>query len=115
MADELYNLEHCAKLADVSVSTIKRDVLEGRLIPTRIRGCVKIHPDDWGRYLQKCRSAGMARPGKSESKRTADASADLLEAVATLPSLSDVLDSGSKITELGAYRATRSRKRSRAG
>jgi hypothetical protein len=115
MADELYSLQRCADLADVSLSTIKRDALEGRLVTTRIRGCVKVHPRDWEGYLQQCRSAGMERSSRSASKQEAGASVDLSEAIAMLPNLSDVLDKGSKIVALDARRNTRSRKRSHAG
>ena len=101
--------------ADVSLSTIKRDVLEGRLATTRIRGCVKVHPQDWEAYLQRCRSAGTVTVGKSESAGSSRRSAELSAAVAMLPNLSAALSKGSKITALEDYRPTRSRKRSTAG
>jgi hypothetical protein len=115
MSDELYSLEVCARKADVSLSTIKRDIMEGKLTPTRIRGCVKIHPQDWGRYIEECRSAGMARVGKSESGASSQKSADLSAAIGTLPNLSAALSKGSRIIALDERRSTRSRKRSTAG
>src|SRR5438477_627963 len=100
MSDELYSLDQCARKAGVSLSTIKRDVMEGRLQPTRIRGCVKIHPQDWEEYLQKCRSEGMDRVTKSESREPVNDLAALSAAVATLPNLSAALSKGSKIVAL---------------
>ena len=97
MNDDLYSLQECARKADVSLSTIKRDVLEGRLQPTRIRGCVKVHPADWEAYLEKCRSASTAAAGKHESEASIRRSAELSAAIATLPNLSAALSKGSKI------------------
>jgi hypothetical protein len=115
VSDELYSLERCAKLADVSVSTIKRDIAAGNLHTTRIRGCVKVHPQDWEAYLQKCRSAGMARDGKSESAESTRLLAELFAAGGMLPNLNAALSKGSKIAALDDYRRIRSRKRSTAG
>ena len=115
MADELYSLEVCAKKAGVSVSTIKRELVAGRLAATRLRGRVKIHPQDWEAYLQKCRSAGTGKDGKSGFNGEVNASADLSAAVATLPNLSAALSKGSKIVALDERRSTRSKKRLTAG
>lgn len=115
MADELYTLEVCAKKGDVSVSTLKREIVAGRLVPTRIRGRVKIHPSDWGEYLRKCRSVNTEADMKSGFSMPAGDLADLLGAVATLPNLSGERATVSKIIALDARRPTRSRKRSTVG
>ena len=115
MNDELYSLDLCARKAGVSLSTIKRDIVEGKLRATRIRRRLMIHPEDWGSYIQACRSVNMAADGKSGFSMPASDLAGLLRIVETLPNLSAERGTVSKIIALDARRHTRSRKRSTAG
>ena len=115
MSDELYPLELCAKKADVSLATIKRDIAAGKLRPTRIRGCVKVHPRDWEEYLQKCRSVSTEKASRSAFSIPGKGLADLLGVARMLPNLSATSGTGSQIVELAAHRHTRSRKRSKGG
>ena len=115
MSDELYTLEVCARKAGVSVSTIKREIVCGKLVPTRVRGRVKIHPADWEGYLQQCRSVARGEDGKSGFNMPAGELADLFRAVGTLPNLSAEPATVSRIIALDGARRTRSKKRSIGG
>jgi excisionase family DNA binding protein len=108
--NELLTIEQCAKLADVSVSTIKRDILEGKLVPTRIRGAVRIAPQDWEEYLRKCRSVPTVEAGKFGFNTLGVGLAARLASTATRRSTSGGSSSRSPIIELAARRGTPSRK-----
>lgn len=60
----LLSIADCADLAGVSDKTLRRDIHDGKLTVTRIRGRIKIAPSDWEAYLQKCRSAVTVQAGK---------------------------------------------------
>lgn len=114
MAKDL-TLEDAAKELDVSLSTVKREIADGNLVPTHYRGCTRIAPGDLEEYRKRCRSVGTVGGGRLDSGASSRKLADLSAAIAMLPSLTDVLARESKIIALDERRTTRSRKRSRAG
>ncbi len=112
---EDFTIEEAAAKLRVSPSTVKREIAEGKLVPTRYRGCTRIAPQDLEEYRKKCRSAGTAGDGKSASEASSQKSADHFGVIATLPNLNAALAKGSKIVALDERRRTRSRKRLTAG
>lgn len=116
MADrDGFTFAELAARVDVSEKTLKRDAAEGKLVTTRIRGRVRIAPQDWEDYLQRCRSAATARDGKSEFSTAGVGLAKLLRLDKTPLRLKAGSASGSTIIELDERRATRSKKQSSAG
>ena len=108
--NELYTIEQCAKKADVSVSTIKRDILEGKLVATRIRSRVRIAAQDWEDYKKKCRSVPTEEAGKFGFNTLGVGLAARLGATRTPRNTSGASSSRSPIIELAARRGTPSRK-----
>lgn len=109
-----------AELAGVSVRTIKREVADGRLVPVRIRGCVRILASDLQAYLETrrapaCPSDVTAKAGKRACSTLGVGLAELLGPGRTRSSSSAAPATGSTIVELAGHRATASRKRSSAG
>jgi hypothetical protein len=64
--DETFPVEHYAAKAKVSPRTLRREILAGNLVATRIRGAVRISPADWEEYLKKCRSVVTEKDGRYE-------------------------------------------------
>lgn len=110
MADELYTLEVCARKADVSVSTLKREIVAGRLIATRIRGTVRIAPSDWEEYTRTCRSVATAEASKFGSNTLGVGLAARLRLSRTRASSKGATATASPIIELAEQRSIRSRK-----
>ena len=108
---ELYTIERCAEMADVSESTIKRDIAEGKLTATRIRGAVRISPSDWEEYLKKCRSVHTEEAGKFGCNTLGVGLAARLGLTETPRNSSAGSSSRSRIVELAARRAIRSKPR----
>jgi len=111
VSDELLSLEQCARKADVSVSTLKREIVAGRLVATRIRGRVKIHPRDWGEYLQQCRSVATDEASRFGSNTLGVGLAARLALTGTRRSSRGATATGSPIIELAEQRSIRSKKR----
>lgn len=108
---ELLTVEQCADKAQVSPRTIKREILSGKLRATRVRGSVRIAPEDWGRYLEQCRSADTGQDGKSGFNTLGAELAGLLQLAPTRSTLKRGSGSGSTILALAEHPLTRSRKR----
>ena len=115
MSELVYTIEEAANEAGVSTSTIKREIADGRLIPTRIRGCVRIAREDLEGYIKQCRSVPTEKAGKSDFSTTGDELAALLGDMLTPSSSRGEPATVSQIIALDDRRRTRSRKRSTAG
>ena len=76
---EVFTIPEAAADAKVSPSTIKREIRCGRLIATRIRGCVRISREDLEDYKRKCRSVATAEDGKFAFSTVAGDLAALLQ------------------------------------
>jgi excisionase family DNA binding protein len=114
----MLTLPDAAKLLSVSLSTVRREVADGRLRVSKIRGCIRIAPEDLEQYCREsrqCQCANMGEGGKPAFSIPDDDLARLLGIGATLRSGKRARAGGSTIVKLDERRATRSRKRSPAG
>jgi hypothetical protein len=105
------SIEECADIARVSVSTIKRDIADGRLVATRYRGCTRIAVGDFEDYRKRCRSAGTVQAGKSVFSTMALDLPKLLGLTETPRNTRGASSKESQIIALADRRATRSKKR----
>lgn len=108
---QVLTLSEAAAVARVSPRTLAREIAAGRLIATRVRGCVRILASDLDRYLQAqratCRSDAAAIAGRlASSTLGADLSA-LLPPARTRSSSSGACARASKIIELDERRGSR--------
>ena len=106
---ELLTIEQCAAKAQCSPRTIKRQILAGKLKPTRIGSLVRIRAEDWEEYV--CRSGATEQAGKSGFSTLGDELAGLLRLAPTRSTSKRGSGAESTILELAGFRATRSRKR----
>lgn len=112
---EFLTLAECAKLARVSESTIKREVRDGKLRPSRIRGRVRIARQVWERYCESCQLGNTEPAGKCEFNSPLDGLAALLRIGQTRSNTRNSSSAGSKIAVLAERRATASTKLSNDG
>lgn len=115
MSLSVLTIEDCAKLGRVSARTIRREIAAGKLSAKRLRGKVIILPAAWEEYLQQCPSVATVRDTRQEYSLPVDDLADLLNLTGTRRNGRRAPAQGSRIVELAAHRATRSRRPSTAG
>lgn len=113
--NEEFTIAECAAMVKVSPRTIRREIAAGKIKVTKIRSRVRIRAEDWEEYRRQCQCAVTAGDTKPEFNMPADDLADLLGLTGTRRNGKRAPGSGSRIVELAAHRATRSRKPSTAG
>lgn len=106
----MLTVAQAADQVGVSEKTLRREIADGRLATTRIRGCIRIAEHDLGEYLKQCRSESTATAGRSEYSMPGLGLAKLLGLEPTPSTLSESGNPGSRIVRLDARRATRSKK-----
>lgn len=120
----MFTLAQAAERLNVSIKTVRREIADGRLKVTPVRGCDRIDQLDLESYKReqrrareetRCQSVAMEKDGKSAFSLPGSALAKLLGIAATPSSSNESSGEGSPIVSLEERRATRSRKPSHAG
>src|SRR5688572_8914949 len=61
---DLLSIEDCARRGGISSKTLRREIADGKLTPTLIRGRVMIAVSDWQQYIKSCQYDVTARDTK---------------------------------------------------
>jgi excisionase family DNA binding protein len=112
---EEFTIAECAAKAKVSARTIRREIADGKIRFSKVRGCIRITAEAWEEYRRQCQYVATAEDTKPAFNMPADDLAALLGLTGTPRNGKRATATGSRIVELAAHRATRSRKPSTVG